>query len=69
MKGYIKKLVMDKGYGFIKNKELGQEWFFHRTGVVGGGKAFDELTEGIRVSFEVEDSPKGPRAVSVQRIP
>lgn len=61
-KGTIKRLVLDRGFGFIRD-EGGQEWFFHRSSVEGN---FDSLAEGQNVSFEEEDSPKGPRAANVR---
>ena len=56
--GTIKRLVRDRGFGFIRD-DGGQEWFFHRSSVSG---SFDQLNEGQRVSFEEEPSQKGPRA-------
>ena len=47
--GTIKRLVRDRGFGFIRD-EGGQEWFFHRSSVQG---SFDSLNEGQRVSFDV----------------
>jgi len=61
-RGTIKRLVRDRGFGFIRD-EGGQEWFFHRSSVQGN---FDQLAEGQRVSFEEEQSAKGPRAGSVR---
>lgn len=61
--GTIKRLVRDRGFGFIRD-DGGQEWFFHRSAVRSGN--FDQLDEGQRVSFEEEPSPKGPRAGNVQ---
>jgi CspA family cold shock protein len=60
--GTIKRLVRDRGFGFISD-EGGHEWFFHRSAVEGN---FDQLNEGQKVSFEEEPSPKGPRAGSVR---
>ena len=60
--GTIKRLVRDRGFGFIKD-DGGQEWFFHRSSVQG---SFDQLNEGQRVSFEEEPSAKGPRAGNVR---
>jgi cold shock protein len=60
--GTIKRLVRDRGFGFIRD-DGGQEWFFHRSSVQGN---FDELNEGQRVSFEEEPSAKGPRAGNVR---
>src|SRR2546421_10307675 len=60
--GTIKRLVRDRGFGFIRD-DGGQEWFFHRSSVQG---SFDQLNEGQRVSFEEEPSAKGPRAANVR---
>ena len=60
--GTIKRIARDKGFGFIRDGG-GQEYFFHRSAVEG---SFDDLREGQRVSFEEEQSPKGPRANNVR---
>jgi cold shock protein len=59
--GTIKKIVPDRGFGFIAADD-GKEYFFHRSGV----QDFDTLMGGEKVSFEIEPSPKGPRANRVQ---
>jgi CspA family cold shock protein len=64
MTGVIKKKT-DKGFGFITVQGQEKDLFFHSKSLV--GVTFDELNEGDTVSFEVEDSPKGPNAVNVQR--
>lgn len=61
--GTIKRLVKDRGFGFIRD-EGGQEWFFHRSSVEAG--SFDSLNEGQRVSFDEEPSQKGPRAGNIR---
>ncbi|MBI3328044.1 MAG: cold shock domain-containing protein [Nitrospinae bacterium] len=61
--GTIKRVFKDRGYGFIRTPE-GQEVFFHRTGL--RNARLESLTEGDPVEFEVESSPKGPRAVNIQ---
>jgi CspA family cold shock protein len=63
-KGTIKKLT-DKGFGFIATESGGKDLFFHSNSLV--GVQFAELHEGDAVSFDTEDSPKGPNAVNVQR--
>ena len=63
-KGTIKKLT-DKGFGFIATESGGKDLFFHSNSLV--GVQFAELHEGDAVSFETEQSPKGPNAVNVQR--
>jgi cold shock protein len=65
-KGTIKKLVQDKGFGFIK-QQGGQDVFFH-TSVVAGSQ-FDDLAEGQEVEFTLDQASggkgKGPKAASV----
>jgi cold shock protein len=62
--GTIKKLVSDRGFGFI-TAEDGKDYFFHRDGLT-GGLDFDRLAGGEKVSFDVEPSPKGDRAKNIQ---
>ena len=62
--GTVKKVVSDRGFGFIAAED-GKEYFFHRDGL-DSSLDFDRLTGGERVEFEVQPSPKGPRAVSVR---
>lgn len=64
MKGVIKKLT-DRGSGFITPEGEAKDVFFHSDALV--GSMFNDLREGDMVTFDVEDSPKGPRAVNVQR--
>jgi len=63
--GTIARLLIDKGFGFIRD-EGGVEHFFHRSAV--RGAVFELLREGQRVEFAVEESPKGPRAADVRLI-
>jgi len=58
--GTIKKIVADRGFGFIVAED-GKEYFFHRGGLQ-APLEFERLTGGERVEFEIEQSPKGPRA-------
>ncbi len=62
--GTIKKVVSDRGFGFIAAEDE-KEYFFHRGGL-DSSIDFDRLVGGERVTFEVEASPKGPRAVQVR---
>ncbi len=61
--GTIKKLIRDRGFGFITAQD-GAEVFFHRNAVQGA--AFDSLTEGQAVTFDTEQGDKGPRAANVR---
>lgn len=56
---------MEKGFGFISREGEAKDLFFHRNSLV--GVSFDELSEGDVVSFDVEQSEKGPNAVNVTR--
>jgi CspA family cold shock protein len=64
--GIIKKKT-DKGFGFITVAGMDKDLFFHSKSL--SGVTFDELNEGDKVSFEVDESgPKGPAAVNVQKV-
>jgi len=63
--GVIKKLVSDRGFGFISGE--GTEVFFHHSVVADEG--FDDLQEKQTVEFEIDEEDtrgKGPRASSVK---
>jgi CspA family cold shock protein len=63
--GTIARLLIDKGFGFIRD-EGGTEHFFHRSAV--RSAVFELLREGQRVEFTPEESAKGPRAGDVRLI-
>ncbi len=60
--GTVKWFNDSKGYGFI-TKEEGGDVFVHFSDIQGEG--FKSLSEGQAVSFDVVDSPKGPKAANV----
>jgi CspA family cold shock protein len=60
--GTIKKLVSDKGFGFIEGER--GELFFHHTAVE--GCSFETLREGQTVEYSEGRGPKGPRAEAVR---
>lgn len=62
--GTIKKLVSDKGFGFIEGER--GELFFHHTAVE--GVSFETLREGQSVEYTEGRGPKGPRAESVKIV-
>ncbi|MBI4438011.1 cold shock domain-containing protein [Candidatus Uhrbacteria bacterium] len=64
MTGTIKTKT-DKSFGFISVPGQEKEVFFHSSALV--GVSYDELREGDTVSFETEESDRGPRAVNVSR--
>jgi CspA family cold shock protein len=64
MNGTI-KTIRDKGFGFITPEGGDKDVFFHQSSLV--DVTFDELRAGDKVSYDVEDSDKGPRAANVRR--
>ncbi len=62
--GTIKRIT-DKGFGFIDNGTP-QDMFFHSSALE--GVSFEQLREGQRVSFDVGQGPKGPRAENVRLV-
>lgn len=63
--GTIKRLVTDRGFGFITQAD-GSEIFFHRSKVVGN---FEQLNEGQRVSYEVAMDPRRNKENAEQVTP
>jgi cold shock protein len=63
MNGKIKRLVSDKGFGFIAAED-GVEYFFHQSAYADG--SFSSLREGQAVTFVKGQGPKGPRAENVK---
>ena len=59
--GTIKKLVMDKGFGFIDGEQ--GDLFFHHSSVQ--GSSIEDLRIGQTVTYEEGRGPKGPRAENV----
>jgi CspA family cold shock protein len=59
--GTIKKLVMDKGFGFIDGEQ--GDLFFHHSSVQ--GSTIEDLRVGQSVTYEEGRGPKGPRAENV----
>ena len=62
--GTIKKLVADRGFGFIEGEK--GDVFFHLSVI--DGSNFEALHEGQAVEYEDEPGPKGPRATSVKPL-
>jgi len=65
--GTIKRLVRERGFGFIQGHD-GVETFFHRSALQ-GGDGFDALTEGQAVEYDIERGDKGPRAANMRVRP
>lgn len=63
--GTIAKLT-DKGFGFIKVEGQEKDLFFHANSLV--DVAYNDLQEGDKVTFDLEQGPKGPSAANVKRV-
>jgi len=64
--GTVKRVITDKGFGFIEPDGGGEDLFFHRSALK-DGLVFERLEAETRVSFEVGRGAKGPRAEDVRR--
>jgi CspA family cold shock protein len=67
LKGTIKSLKRQEGYGFITHEATGDDYFFHRSHIErDAGYSWEELVEDQPVEFTPGEGPKGPRAVDVR---
>ena len=64
MEGRVKWFNDKKGYGFIETDNEG-DVFVHYSAIQGEG--FRSLQEGDKVTFDIEQSPRGPQATDVRR--
>ena len=62
--GTVKWFNAEKGFGFI-SREDGSDVFVHFSAMQGDG--FKTLEEGQALTFDVEDSDRGPQAVNVEK--
>lgn len=65
--GTVKWFNDEKGYGFIAPDTPGDpDVFVHFSAIEGSGHR--SLQDGQKVSFEVEQGPKGPQAAKVRAL-
>ncbi len=66
MEGTIKRLNKERNFGFITPEGEDKDVFFHKSDLV--GSEFNDLNEGDKVTFDKEDSEKGPKGVNVTLV-
>jgi CspA family cold shock protein len=64
MEGTVKFFNSPRGYGFISNTEGDKDTYVNREDILDGA----ELNEGDKVSYEVEQESRGPRAKNVKKL-
>ena len=57
--GTVKFFNRAKGFGFIEGEE-GKDIFVHTNNLT------DQISDGDKVTYDVEDTPKGPSAINVK---
>jgi len=65
MTGTIKRIVGEKGFGFITPDDGSEDVFFHRSRL-GPKLRFEDLREGEEVEFQTRPGDKGPQAFDVK---
>jgi len=63
--GTIKKIIKDKGFGFINPDDGSDEVFFHRSRLA-PKVYFEDLREGLEEQFETRPGEKGPQAFNLR---
>lgn len=64
--GTVKWFNESKGFGFITQDEGGADVFVHFSAIQGSG--FKTLAEGQKVSYDIQQGPKGPQAANVNKV-
>jgi cold shock protein len=66
VQGKVKWFNNSKGFGFITPDDGSPDVFVHYSSI--GGDGYKQLAENDAVTFDVEQSPKGPRAANVSKV-
>ena len=64
--GKVKWFNPTKGFGFIARDDKEKDVFVHISAVKNAG--MDGLDEGQEMTFEIEEGPKGPNAINLQKV-
>ena len=66
MNGKVKWFNSTKGFGFIEREDKEKDVFVHISAVRSAG--INGLAEGQAITFEIEEGPKGPNAINLQKV-
>ena len=66
MNGKVKWFNPTKGFGFIERGDNEKDVFVHISAVKNAG--MDGLEDGQAMTFEIEEGPKGPNAINLQKV-
>ena len=64
--GTVKWFNPEKGFGFITPDDGSKDLFVHQSAI--NGEGFRSLNEGDKITYDPEDSDKGPRATNVSAV-
>lgn len=67
MQGVVKKVVIEKGFGFIKPTDGGRDIFFHANDLE-ESMVFADLKGGETVEFQTFETPKGVKAIEISLV-
>ena len=65
MNGKVKWFNGQKGYGFIEREDKEKDVFIHVSALRDAG--MKGLEDGQALTFDIEEGPKGPNAVNLQK--
>ena len=66
LKGKVKWFNQNKGFGFIEREDKEKDVFVHISAIRSAG--MNGLDEGQVITFEIEEGPKGPNAINLQKV-